>query len=690
MHFAQNHLRSFAAPATAVATLIAFIPCATAQDADQEYEEHAIDEIIVQGAALDRTVEQLAQPTAIVGGDALAKKQAASLGETISQELGVSSSYFGPVASRPIIRGQFGERVRVLSNALDSLDASALSEDHAVSVDSALAERVEIVRGPATLLYGSGAAGGLVNVIDGRIRDTPMQSPMDGMLALGTDSATGTQSLATQLNIGNERVATHFDYYRRATDDVEIPGFVESSQLRAIELIENGGIPLDEAAGTVTNTDSETTGGAVAMTLTGDAGFIGFSLSEHNSNYGVPGHGHEDAGPVESVRIDLEQSRFDVKGEYELPQGSELRFRLARNDYLHTEFEGDAIGTIFDTGGVDARIEWRHGQIGPIEGTLGLQSKTIDFDAIGDEAFVPPSTTKQTSLFVFEEWPISDRLIMQGSGRVERQSISTPVFPVGYSDNALGGSVGLVWLLNEENSIAVNYALTERHPNSTELFADGAHVAVDRIERGSVVLGMGLLDRELSSNIDIALRGDSERIEWEIALFMNDIDDYILLSPTAGIEDDLQIFEYRQTSARLTGFEAEARIELLETNSGHLHTRLFSDYVRGENRTTNENLPRIPPLRYGAGLHYTMDRFEAGLELRIHQKQHRVASNELPTDAYTLLSAEVSYVWTDPEIMVFLRAKNLGDEDARQHTSPLKESFPLPGRSIQLGVRYDF
>jgi iron complex outermembrane receptor protein len=367
-----------------------------------------------------------------------------------------------------------------------------------------------------------------------------------------------------------------------------------------------------------------------------------------------------------------------------------LRFRLAQNDYSHTELEGGAIGTIFDAGGLDARLEWRHGHFGPFEGTLGLQSKNIDFNAIGDEAFVPQSTTKQTSLFAFEEWSISDRFVMQGSGRIERQTIITQTFLADYRDNAFGGSIGMVWLLNGQNSIAVNYALTERHPNATELFADGAHVAIDRIERGSVVLGTGILERELSSNIDIALRGDSERVEWEVALFINDIDDYILLSPTAALEDNLQVFEYRQTSARLAGFEAEARIELFETTNGHLHTRLFSDYVRGENRSTNEKLPRIPPLRYGAGLHYTTDRFEAGLELRIHQKQHRVASNELPTDAYALLSAELSYVWSDPDILVFLRAKNLGDEDARQHTSPLKESFPLPGRSLQLGFRYDF
>lgn len=673
--------------------VVAGIPLvAFAQAETQEYEEHEIDEIIVQGAALDRTVEQLAQPTGIVGGDNLTKKQSASLGETISQELGVSSSYFGPVSSRPVIRGQFGERVRVLSNALDSLDASALSEDHAVSVDSALAERIEIVRGPATLLYGSGAAGGLVNVIDRRITDTPLSTPMTGTLALGTDSATGSASGAGQITFGTDSVAGHFDYFRRTTDDVEIPGFVESAALRSLELAENGGVALDEDFGTVTNTDSETDGGAAAITFNHAAGYIGFALSEHNSNYGVPGHGHEagDTDEEEAVRIDLEQTRFDVKGEYEFGETSQLRFRLARNDYTHVELEGEEIGTIFDAKGTDARAEWRHGQVGPLDGALGVQFKKLDFDAMGDEAFVPQSTTEQTSLFAFEEWSINDVWVFQASARAERQTLATRSQLTPYSDNAFGASAGLIWLINGDNSLAVNYALTQRHPNSTELYADGAHVAVDRIERGSVVLGNGVLEKELSSNIDIALRGDNDLVEWELALFLNDIDDYILLSPTDTIENDLQVFEYQQTEARLAGFEAEARIELLETGSGHLHTRVFADFVRGEDRQANADLPRIPPLRYGAGLHFTTDRFEAAVEARYHRKQDRTAPNELPTDAYTLVSAEVSYLWTEPDVFLFMRAKNLTDEDARQHTSPLKETFPLPGRSLQIGIRYDF
>lgn len=665
-------------------------PATLAQVETEDYEEHEIDEIIVQGAALDRTVEQLAQPTGIVGGDALAKKQSASLGETISQELGVSSSYFGPVASRPVIRGQFGERVRVLSNALDSLDASALSEDHAVSVDSALAERIEIVRGPATLLYGSGAAGGLVNVIDRRITDKPLSRPIMGTIALGSDSATGTASGAGQITFGTDSIAGHLDYFRRTTDNVEIPGFAESATLRALELAENGGVAIDEAYGTVDNTDSETDGGAAAITFNSDSGYIGFALSEHNSNYGVPGHGHEEDVIEENVRIDLEQSRFDVKGEYEFGEKSQLRFRLAQNDYTHVELEGEEIGTIFDAEGTDTRLEWRHGQVGPLDGALGVQFKKLDFDAVGDEAFVPQSTTEQTSIFAFEEWSISDYWILQASARAERQTINTRALLTPYSDNAYGASVGLIWLISGDNSLSMNYALTERHPNSTELYADGAHVAVNRIERGSVVLGRGILDAELSSNIDVALRGDNDLVEWELALFVNDIDDYILLSPTDTIEDDLQVFEYQQTEARLAGFEAEARIELFETPYGHLHTRLFGDYVRGENRSANTDLPRIPPLRYGAGLHFTTDRFEAALEARYHRRQDRTAPNELPTDAYTLVSAEVSYLWTEPDVFLFLRAKNLTDEDARQHTSPLKETFPLPGRSLQIGVRYDF
>jgi len=663
-----------------------------AQDGDDQYDHHAIDEIVVEGVPLERTVKELAQPTAVIGGDELMKRQAASIGETLSRELGVSSTYFGPVASRPVIRGQYGERIRVLSNGLDAMDASALSEDHAGGVDSILAERVEIVRGPATLLYGSGAAGGLVNVVDNRVLEGGLDEPFSGRLTVGSDSAIGKREGAGEVAFGTSAVAFHLDFFRRDTDDVGIPGFAESARLRALEEAAGEG-EAGEAYGVVENTSSEAQGGAAAITLTGTNGYLGLSVSTYDNLYGIPGHHHEEAGggaeEEAPVRVDLDQGRFDLEGAYEFAELGELKVKIARNDYEHVELEGDEIGTRFNSEGTDARAEFKHRAIGAVEGAFGVQHKDVDFEAIGDEAYVPPSTTQQTSLFIFEEWKPGDRWSVQGSARLESQTIEAPNLPR-YDDRAFGASIGLIRTIGDDHSVALNYALAERHPNATELYADGAHVAVQRVERGSVIQGSGILDKETSANVDLTLRGSSSRIEWTVTAFLNDINDYILLAPTALVEDNLQVFEYTQTDARLYGFEAEARIELLELPEGHLHTRLFTDYVRGEDTNTGSNLPRITPQRYGVGLHYTRDQFEAAADVMFVAEQDKTATNELPTDAYSLVSAELSYAFEQPNVFMFLRGTNLTDEDARQHTSPLKDLVPLPGRSLQLGLRYDF
>ena len=266
---------------------------------DREDGHHQIDQIVVTATPLSRKVEDLAQPTSILYGDELAKKQSTSIGETLSQEPGLSSSYFGPISSRPVIRGQFGERVRVLANGLDSLDASAVSEDHQVTVESLLAERIEIIRGPATLLYGSGAAGGLVNVVDTRFVESPLEKPFSLGVALGADTAVGNRDGAIRTQFGTENVAFSADYFYRSTDDIEIPGYAESAALRALEEEEeheegeeHG--EEEEAFGTVENTDSETSGGAVGMSIVGDAGFIGISVSTFDSEYGIPGHHHHE------------------------------------------------------------------------------------------------------------------------------------------------------------------------------------------------------------------------------------------------------------------------------------------------------------------------------------------------------------------------------------------------------------
>ncbi len=681
----------------ATASLTAVPAVATAEENSDEH--HLISEIIVTAKPLQRTVEELAQPTHVLSGDALERRQSSSIGETIADELGVNATYFGPVASRPVIRGQFGERVEMLSNGLSALDASALSEDHAVSLDSILANRVEIIRGPATLLYGSGAAGGVVNIVDSRIAEQSPDEAISGSLKLGTDSAIGKRAGAFGLDAGTDNVVLHVDYMRRDTDDIEIPGFAESAALRALEAEEGGEEEGEEEAfGTVENTDSETEAGAAALSFVGDRGFIGLSVSTYESNYGLPGahahaHGAEEPGAEEEeeeiIRIDLDQTRYDLRGELDFGGFIETaKLKAAFNDYGHVELEGDEIGTRYANEGIDTRIELKHRAIGAFEGAFGIQYKDLDFDAVGEEAFVPPSSSTQVGLFAFEEWAATDVLTFQGSARIEQQEVSSAGLP-SYDDTAFGASVGAVWRVTDDVSLAGNLSLTERHPNSTELYADGAHLAVQRVERGSVTQGNGLLDKELSTNFDLTLRADFRMVHLSFTAFMNDVSDYIYLQPTAEVEEELQVFNYTQADAELYGFEAEGIFDLFDRADSHAHIRLFSDYTRGK-LSNGGNLPRIPPLRYGLGLHYRTGALDASITAMRVDNQDDVAFNELQTDAYTMVDAELSYRFSSPEILVFLQGTNLADDDARRHSSPIKDLVPLPGRSLVAGVRWDF
>ncbi len=662
---------------------------------EHEHDEHyAVDEVIVRSAPLERTVEQLVQPTSVLSGDLLERSQSSSIGETLANQLGVSASYFGPVSSRPVIRGQFGERVRVLTNGLDALDASALSEDHAIGLDSILAERIEIVRGPATLLYGSGASGGLVNVVDSRIREGAPEPGFSGTVALGSDSAVGRESAAVRFDYGLDVITLHADYFRRDTDNVEIPGFAESAALRALEAAE--GEEGEEAFGFIENSDGSTEGGAASISIGDEDSWVGFSVSRFQNDYGVPGaHAHEEesggaAEEDEIIRINLDQTRYDVRAGLAFDGLFEsVDFRLSRNDYQHVELEGSEIGTQFDTRATDLRMQFTHAKWGALEGAVGLQYKAIDFVAIGDEAFVPPSDTTQLGAFAFEEFAASDRLRIQLSGRAEHQEITSSGLE-SYGDWAFGASLGAIFDIDDSLSIAANYGLSERHPNSTELYADGPHLAVQRFERGSVTLGNGLFETETSAHLDVTLRGEFDAVHFSLTGFTNSVNDYILLRPTADIDDGLQVFEFEQTDVDFYGFELEFLIDLMDNDFGHVHARLTSDYVLGEESDSGSYLPRLTPLRYGAALHLVADRFEASLEAMFHDTQNKIAVNELPTDSYMLVNAEISTQLINDSMLLFLRGTNLGDEDARRHTSPLKEFAPLPGRSVQAGLRWDF
>ncbi len=680
----------------------------------EQDEHYQLDEIIVEAAPLGRTVEQLAQPTSVLTGDLLELSQSTSIGETVANQPGVSASYFGPVSSRPVIRGQFGERVRVLSNGLDTLDASALSEDHAIGLESILAERIEVIRGPSTLLYGSGASGGIVNVVDNRIHEGAAVEGFSGAIALGSDSAIGLESAAVSFDYGFGAVTLHADYFTRSTDNVEIPGFAESARLRALEEAEEEEEEGEEEVfGLIENSDSDTDGGSVAISIGDEDSWIGFSVSRYQSDYGVPGAHHhheehedhdddlvfiqnaiggdEEEEEEEIIRIDLDQTRYDMRGGVVLGGGliDAVDLRIARNDYQHMELEGPEVGTMFDTQATDMHIEFTHTPFGAVEGVFGIHYKDIDFVAEGEEAFVPPSDTSQFSLFFFEELTTSDQLRLQVSGRAEHQEIVSGGRE-SYDDWAFGASFGAVYDVSDTLTASAYLGIAERHPNSTELYAEGPHLAVQRFEIGSETLGNGLFDKEMSTSLDLTLRGDYERMQFAVTGFINNVDDYILLRPTAEEEDELQVFEFDQSDVEFYGLEAELLFDIIDDGTNHLHARLVTDYVFGEESDTGGYLPQLTPLRYGASLHWATNRFDASVEAMYHDSQTRTAAEELPTDSYTLLSAEVSTRLFDDSMLVFLRGTNLSDEDARRHTSPLKDVAPLPGRSIRAGVRWDF
>lgn len=641
-------------------------------------QESRPEEIIVTSTALRENPLEIAQPTAVVAGDDLRRQIAASIGETLSQELGVSSTYFGPSASRPVIRGLGGDRVQVLQDGVASLDVSSLSQDHAVTLESVVSQQIEIIKGPAALLYGSGAAGGLVNVVSNRVPLERATRSLSGAAEVRGDLATEERTGAFSLDGGGGALTLHADYFDRQTDDVEIPGFAQSAALRRA-LFEQGEEP-DDVRNHVPNSASESQGGAFGASLIGDAARGGASWSRYESRYGIPGE--------EEAFIDMKQDRYDVKAQLDLDGAvTGVRFNGSFNDYTHTEFEAPGEpGTVFLQDAYELRLTADHELSGGWRGTVGVQLLDIDFEALGEEAFVPPSNTRASSVFGFEERHF-DRWTIELGARAERQQIDVDgsVLP-GYDETAISLSAGTVWKLDDDHALALNLTRTQRNPQAAELYADGPHLAAQRFE-----IGDPDLDQETALTADVSLRGTGEALQWTMSAYYNDYSDYVYARPTGDEQDDLPVFTYVQEAAKFYGFEAEVKVPLLRGDRRHLDLRLASDYVRGK-LDGGGNLPQIPPLRFGAGLHYEHGQWHLGAEAFYYDQQDEIAAHELPTDSFTLVDVDVSYrvAQGNDSIFLFARGSNLLDEDARQHASPLKDIAPLPGRSLRVGIRAEF
>ncbi|PWY51803.1 TonB-dependent receptor, partial [Pseudomonas sp. RW409] len=584
--------------------------------------------------------QQTAAPSTVLEGDDLTLQQQGSLGETLNRQPGVSSSYFGPGASRPIIRGLDGDRIRLLRNGVGALDASSLSYDHAVPLDPVNVDRIEIVRGPAALLYGGSAIGGVVNTFDNRIPTEAIEG-IHGAGELRYGGADTTRSSAGKLEAGNGTFALHLDANSRQFNDLKIPGYARS---RHAPPSEDG----NGKKGRLGNSDGRQDGGAIGGSYTWDDGYAGLSYSNYDSNYGSPAE--------EDVRIRMKQDHYAFASELRNLDGpfSSLKFDAGYTDYEHREIEGGETGTIFKNKGYEARVEARHQPLGPLNGVIGTQVSRSEFSALGEEAFVPQTDTDSAALFILEELQATERLKLSLGGRLEHTRVDPDSkgnerFSQADSSNSFtAGSLssGAVYTLTPIWSVAATLGYTERAPTFYELYANGAHVAT-----GTYEVGDANLSKEKAVSSDLALRFDNGTHKGSVGVFYSHFSNYIgLLGSGRTLNDEgeedaggMPEYTYSGVRARFAGIEAQDHWKLGESAYGKFALELSGDYTRAKNLDNGEALPRIAPLRLNSGLLWELDRWQARIDVEHAASQRRVPDNESGTDGYTTLGASAGY-----------------------------------------------
>lgn len=652
--------------------------------------------------------DDLIAPAAAYAGTGLLLRAGNTLGATLDGSPGVSSTYFGPNASRPVIRGLDGDRIRILSNGGASIDASGLSYDHAVPSDPIAVERIEVLRGPGVLLYGGNAVGGVVNLIDNRIAPEALFGPQGGISGradAGYASGSREKSAGLMLEGGTDRFALHADAFHRDAGDTSVPVRLACAR--------PGSPALDSR---ICNSQARSQGGALGASVFLPQGYLGLSVDSYRSDYGTVAE--------DEVTIGMRSQRTAVQGELRSEDGAvrAVRFRLGHTDYRHTEFEAGVPGTVFSNTGNDLRLELRHARIGPLEGVVGLQAESTRFSADGAEAFAPYSRTRQSAAFVYEELATGWGRLSLGA-RVESvrvASFGNPLvarfMPAERAFTPRSAALGTLWNLSEVWQLTSNLAYSERAPRDYELFADGPHIATNAYEVGNAALG-----RERSTNLDLALAWKRGADSARIGVFANRFGNYLALDATGllrdtdgngagvGVTDDgsgnsvesggtaevLPEYAYAQVPARFTGLEASGSWRLAE-GAQTLDLEWRADRVRAVNLRTGQFLPRIAPARVGVTLVWASGPWGARLGVTHAAAQNRVPTGQLATASYTLVDAALTYRQKAgaASLLWYARLDNLGDVLAVPATSILTQTAPgkapLPGRSLKLGLQASF
>ncbi len=668
-----------------------------------------LPEVTVLGGLPGKSRFNVVPTVGQLSGPQLNRQRRPSLGETLSTQLGVSSSFFGPNSSRPIIRGMDGDRIRILNNGLGVLDASGASQDHAVSLDPFTIDHVEIVRGSSALLYGGSAVGGVVNVVTNRISETVPQA-FEGKLDVQYSSNEQGGLGAVGFNYGVDKWAFHLDGGSKDTKDYQISGYARTREKREKVTLRTDAV---EGNGSVPNSSGQTSNIAFGTSYVFNRGSAGVSYSIYNSNYGTVAE--------QNVRIKMNQDRVDASLQIKNLGWIKLfKFKDSLSSYKHEEIKHDpekdprdSVETTFKNQGNEARFEFVHGPVGVWEGLFGLQSNAFDFSATGEESFLPQTKSDNNAIFIREEakygrWAPSVGLRLDLNS-VKSDSTLVDADPDSLGESRTGGpgitrdfsggsiSLGTTVRIRPAHSLAMSLGYTERAPNYQELFANGPHLATNAFERGDTTLG-----KEGSQSLELSYRFKRSEMAATVGVFVQDFKGYISLSPKKGGGFDpeggagnreLPLYQYESVDAMFYGPEMEIKRSfdnLIPRGVVDLGAKL--DAVKAKNTATGDNLPRITPLRETLSAEYKADKFSLDVELQRSEKQSDLAPGEKETDAYEIinLGTEVPLVVSGTLIEVYGRINNLFNQEARNHASFLKDIAPLPGQNIVAGVRASF
>ncbi|MEO7057048.1 MAG: TonB-dependent receptor [Caldimonas sp.] len=644
--------------------------------------------VVVTGNPVGST--ELASPVTVLSGDELVLRRGSSLGETLKAEPGVSTTYFGPNANRPVIRGLDGDRVLILSNAGASFDASSLSFDHAVPIDPLVVERIEVLRGPGALLYGGSAVGGVVNAIDNRVPKYSL-SGVSGAAELRLGGAESERGGAALVEAGNGAFAFHADVFGRKTSDLVVPRYTP---------VEADGTVLDPTR-RIRNSAAQTEGGSIGGSATFRSGYVGTAVDTYDSRYGTVAE--------QGVTIHMKRDHLALAGEVRDLGGLFRTVRAQINDtrYQHEEIDGTgAIGTTFKTRGTDLRVEAEHAPIGPFKGVLGAQVENVSFSALGEEAFVPTTATHRRALFLVEAMATPFGTLNAGL-RVERVGVSSagdadPVEPrfgpaAERRFTLQSASIGDVYKLTPDWSLSGTFSSSARAPTSFELFADGVHAATGAYERGDSTLGI-----ERGNNVDVALQWKSGHDHLRLGAFAARFSRFISLEASGatfsapgngGAVDSFPEYVFKPVRASLRGIEFEGGHRLVD-RGWTLDVTARLDATRATDLDSGQPLPRIAPLRARIGFEAGRGDWRAGIELEHAARQNRVPADDVATAGYDIvnlsLSRRVSMFGADA--FWFVKADNLGDKLAYSASTveTIRGLVPLPGRAVKTGIRVSF